>query len=350
MRVSDLALSESIKRRLASAGFLEVDQLTSVVPREVLAISGFGETALSRIIGALAAQGLQLSEDSYAPYICAREGHAAHDVKLTDLWLCTECGEDFATRPFAGEKPAYVGQPIGGYCQNCVENKASVALRQWYLCAACARVAQSFGQSVIASRELVRTWNSNFAGVTGIELVETDPPRLNRRAASVRVADKLSQVDFEGRAIGSGVRVFGIEQKTGQKGLGHAAVNPMSEFQLDCSDCDDIAAVAERERLPVYLIHAQAIQRAAPPTRLWVPVGYWWTDAYAMRDHCNDVRNRSREPRPAAYYDVRIFRPLADFAEYIRSGGVEAFRRQVEADGRFPPMYPNQARQVRQQP
>lgn len=347
MRIAELSLAYGIQRRLASAGIEDVEQLTSAVPREVMSIPGIGGKAVEAIAAALAAEGLHLADDAYAPYVCAREDHAAHDVKLTDLWLCAECGDDFRTRPFGGVEPAYVGTPIGGYCQNCVENKWSVALHQWFLCANCARVAQSFGQSVIASRGLLEAWNGDLARRTGIELIETDPPRLNRRAVSVRVADKVAAVDFEGRRIGSGERVFGIEQKTGQKGIGRAAVNAMSEFQLDCSDCDDIAAAAEREDLPVFLVHAQAVQRAVPPTRLWVPVGYWWTDAYEMGTHCNAVRNRSREPRPAAYYDVGIFRPLADLADYIERGGVEEFRRRVASDGRFPAMYPGQARQLR---
>ena len=63
--------------------------------------------------------------------------------------------------------------------------------------------------------------------------------------------------------------------------------------------------------------------------------------------NCIGIANRSREIRPAAYYDVKIFRPLADFANYIERGGVEDFKRRVESEGRFPAMYPDQARQVR---
>lgn len=347
MRISELPLTYGIQRRLEAAGIDEVEQLTSAVPREVLAIPGIGGKAVEAIEAALAALGLHLSVDAYAAYVCAREGRAAHDVKLIDLWLCAECAADFEGRPFGGEAPAYVGSPVGGYCLNCVENKWSVALYQWFLCANCARVAQSFGQSVIASRGLLQAWNGDLAARTGIELIETDPPRLNRRDAAVRVADKFSVVDFEGRRTSNGERVFGIEQKTGQKGIGPGSVNAMSEFQLDCSDCDDIAAVAEREHLPVFLVHAQAVQRAVPPTRLWVPVGFWWTDAYSMGEHCNAVRNRSREPRPAAYFDVGIFRPLAVFADYITEGGIDAFIQRVDGAGRFPAMYPGQVRQVR---
>jgi len=347
MELSDLSVPAAIVQRLKDSGFDSVEAVTSAVPREVLGIRGIGPKALIAISAALGAHGLSFAEDTYAPYVCAREGTAANDVKLTDLWLCDECASDFETRPFGGTGPEYVGSSIGGYCMNCVEDKPSVSIRQWLLCSGCARLAQSFGQSVIASRGLLSAWNGSLAERTGVELVETDPPRLNRFVRGSRVADKQSSADFEGRLIATGKPVFGIEQKTGQAGLGPAAVSPMSRFQLDCSDCDDIAAVAEREDMPVFLVHAQAIQRAKPPTRLWLPVGYWWTDGYSMAAHCLSVANRGREIRPAAYYDVRIFKPLATFADYIEQGGVEEFRRRVEAEGRFPAMYPGQARQLR---
>jgi NAD-dependent DNA ligase len=95
MRTSELPLTFGIQRRLEAAGIDEVEQLTSAVPRELQAIPGIGGKAIKAIEAALAAEGLHLSVDAYAAYICAREGRAAHDVKLISLpvsWLCFPSG------------------------------------------------------------------------------------------------------------------------------------------------------------------------------------------------------------------------------------------------------------------
>jgi hypothetical protein len=346
MTLDSLGLRPALARRLHEAGYDDVADLERAVPRELLAINHVGPSALLAVMAALKAQGKSLAIDPYALYVCARDGRAAQSVSLTDLWLCDSCAADFQTRPFDGISPVYVSEPIDGYCINCVQRKQDVALRQWFLCEDCARVARSFGSSVVASKGLLAEWDDRHRAATGIKLVEVDPPRLNRRHGAIAVATKPSAIDWEGREEASDRVVFGIEQKTGQKGLGRGSVNAMSEFQLDTSDCDDIAAVAERRNLPVYLLHAQVVERAHPPTRLYIPVAYWWTDAYSMGESRPNVRMRPRERRPAAYYPADIFRPLSDFAAYILAGGVDAFRARVRADGRFPAMYPNQPRRI----
>ena len=346
MSLDSLGLRSTITQRLEQAGFRDVADLEAAVPRDLLAIGGFGPAALATVVEALAVEGRSLAVDPYAPYTCARDGHSSYDVRLADLWLCDVCARDFITRPFAGEEAVYAAAPVDGYCVNCVERKPDVALRQWYLCEVCARVAQSFGRSVVGSRALLRQWDDRHRAATGIKLVEVDPPRLNRREGNVAVATKASAIDWEGRDETTDEVVFGVEQKTGQKGLGRGSVDPMSEFQLDTSDCDDIAAVAERRELPVYLLHAQVVERASAPTKLWVPVGYWWTDAYAMGARCTGVRQRPRERRLAAYYPADIFRPLASFADYLLAGGVSEFVERTIRDGRFPAMYPDQPRRA----
>jgi hypothetical protein len=228
----------------------------------------------------------------------------------------------------------------GGHCVNCAEPKASVRLRQWLLCDACARVARSFGRSIVAARELLNSAAAIRLRQHGIELVETDPPRLNRPGGT-----KLAAIDFEGRNVANGIRLFGIEMKTGQRGIGAGAVDPMGEFQLDCSDCNDLATVGEREGLPIYLVHAQVVERATPPTRQFVSAGYWWTDPVRMGEGCRDVRNRSREIRPAAYYAASIFSPLDGFADHILTGGAEELNALITQLGRFPALYTGQPKQ-----
>ncbi len=344
MDIEGLGLPNALTARLRAGGFTTAQEVAGRNAREIMALPGVGPGAVLRVEAALRERlDTGLAEDPFAPYECAREQAVAGDAKLTDLWLCDACAEQFQGHAFSGTAPEFESPTMGGVCVNCVESKPDVRLRQWFLCGNCGRVAQSFGRSVIAARELGRVWNETYAEATGVALVEVDPPVLNPRNQAT-IAAKIAAVDFEGRDTQTGNALFGIEMKTGQGGLGAGAVKPMAQFQLDCSDCDDIATVAERENLPVYLVHAQVVDRAEPPTRRFVPVGYWWADPYGMAESCVDVRTRTREIRPAAYYDVHMFRPLSELADALNSGAIEELRESIRGGGRFPPFYPNQPR------
>lgn len=237
MSLDSLGLRSSLARRLEGAGYNSVAAIEAAVPRDLLAIGGFGPSALETVVAALAAQGKRLAEDAYAPYTCARDGHTGFDVKLADLWLCDVCADDFTRRPFAGAEAVYVSAPVDGYCVNCVQQKADVALRQWHLCELCARVAQSFGRSVVASRALGTLWDENYRATTGIKLVEVDPPRLNRREGNVAVATKNSAIArsprrrCDGRGtdgpcwLGSGRRLVGCGTRRGLHALGRGELS-----------------------------------------------------------------------------------------------------------------------------
>jgi hypothetical protein len=107
----------------------------------------------------------------------------------------------------------------------------------------------------------------------------------------------------------------------------------MGQFQLDTSDCDDITAVMEREGIPVYLLHVQVIDRAHPPTVEYRALAGWWTDPFAMNQYFNHVQRRPRETRDAAYYNVKMFRPLSTLAEHIQNGGPARLAERIDAQG-----------------
>lgn len=336
MDLEELGLSGRTSGALRRVGVDEVDQLVQLNRRQLLALAGIGEAAVAEVVAALLSRGMDLSEDVYAPYVCAREGKVVGDAQLTDLWLCDPCAEHFTTGPFDGTPAEFVSEPMGGHCVNCGEDRSSVRLRQWLLCGVCARVAQSFGKSVVAAKRLMDRWASEIRPQLNIELVDIDFPVLNRRSPEV-IKAKVAAIDFEG-VDANNATLFGFEMKTGPGGIGRGAVKPMSEFQLDCSDCDDILSVAREKSYPVYLVHAQVVTRASPPTPMFIPVEFWWADLYTMRDAFKNVRERSRETRTAAYYETGMFRPLIDFVNHVQSGGLDQVRDRVQREG-LPQLY-----------
>lgn len=339
--LQELGLPKPLAFLLKEHGLSDPAALAKLSERGIRTIPGIGPGKAAAIRAALKTLGLDLAEDLYGAYQCARDGNKADDVSLTSLWLCDTCAAGFQKEVFDGKAPEWQGAPVDGYCVNCVIEKSDVRLRQWFLCGNCGRVAQSFGRSVVAARDLMKVWKADFEPRLGIALDEVDPPKLYRR---VKGAPKVSAIDFIGRHIDSTEHLFGIEMKTGQAGIGRGAVRQMSEFQLDCSDCDDIATVAEKIGLPVFLVHAQVVERATPPTRRFEGIGYWWTDPYTMSERCDRVANRAREVRPAAYYPVGMFRPLVEFAAYLESGELKTLRKRIAQEGRFPALYPAQPR------
>jgi hypothetical protein len=163
-------------------------------------------------------------------------------------------------------------------------------------------------------------------------LQETDPPQLQPRSSGA-IADKVSTADYT--AIDeSGDPTFGFELKSGKKAVAGSGVgDPMARFQLDTTDCDDILAVVKREGIPIYLLHAQVLGRSEPPTERYVGLGLWWTDMWAMQQHFLNVAIRPRETRNAAYYNIRMFRQIPSFAEYVVDGHVDEDRERIRQEG-----------------
>jgi len=157
-------------------------------------------------------------------------------------------------------------------------------------------------------------------------------------------ADIAAPIARQGGAVSSGglhcvrpIRRAGFWHRTEIRARGRwegGIGDPMSEFQLDASDCDGIVEQTTALRVPVFLMHAQIRSRPTPPTFEFVPTGMWWVPVRDMLPNLRDVRNRPRETRPAAYYRTSMFRPISDFprditpdwlrseTERIRSGDI----------------------------
>jgi hypothetical protein len=338
--LDELRLPRRIETILRRHGFGTVEALTAKNPRELLALDGFGVRALSELVTTLTSAGLALTEDPWAPYVCAREGEPRGDAGLASFFLCEDCAESWQAEAFASTQAAYVGERLDGYCLNCNQRRNDIRVRQWFLCGNCERVARSIGRSIVAARAVQVSWDEIIAPrFPQLRLLDVDTPSLYRRTRET-IAGRVSSADFMVADARTGETVLALELKTGKSHIGrHGVGSHLAEFQLDTSDCDDILAVVLRERVPVYLVHAQVVDRAAPPTVRYNALGLWWTDLFAMQEHLLRVRRRPRETRMAAYYDPTIFRIFSTFLEYVADGGVERDRRLLRDYGWTVPLY-----------
>jgi hypothetical protein len=336
--IADLGLPRRIASVLDANGVNTLDELLARNERELLALPGLGAGSLRTVTDTLGDRGLHLAADPWAPYECARHGVAQWDVTLCTHFLCDECSDAFATDSFGGEEPAFVGAPHKGRCSHC-NLVREIRIRQWLLCTWCDRVLRSLGRSIASSRFVMETWAEQIAPqVPSIELRGVDEPRLVRRDADT-IAAKVASVDFEGVAVETGELLLAIELKTGKSYIsGEAIGSRMGTFQLDQSDCDDITTVAERDGVPVYLFHAQVIDRVEPPTVRFAPVAFWWTHMFAMRDHFVDSRTRPRETKIAAYYSTTMFGTVPELVDHLQSDGPARLKARIANEG-LPQLY-----------
>ena len=217
-------------------------------------------------------------------------------------------------KAFGGEAPLWTGPPESGYCSHCNEVK-DIRIRQWFLCGVCARVLASIGRGIVAAKYVLSVWDNAIAErMPGITFVETDAPGLRRRLKDA--AEVAPRADFT--AFGAKEPVFGIELKSGPGAAGIGGIGaPMSEFQLDVSDCDAITSVTRQLEVPLFVCHVQVRNRPVPPTLQFVPTGMWWVSTRNMGENLRDVRNRPRETRPAAYFRTAMFRPISTFPDEV---------------------------------
>jgi Helix-hairpin-helix domain len=318
MDLDELGLSPSLVRRLEAAGLRSSEDLNALCERELLQIPGLGPRTVEAIKAALGPVGGGLAADPFRRYVCARHGQPAGDAGLSGFFLCPDCTDEWIDAAFAGAAPEWEGEEVTGRCINCNLRRA-VRFRQWFLCAVCERVARSIGRSVEAEREVSDTWTRS-AGA-GWKLRPVDPPRLRRPGSSG--GSKVATLDFI--VTRRGKKVAGIELKTGRGEIGGTGIGTrIARFQLDVSDCDDIRVAAQGAGVVPYVVHAQVIDRAEPPTVRHVTTGLWWAEYLSLRGAFLETRRRPRENRPAAYFGLDAFRPIDELASHLAAMDFDA--------------------------
>jgi hypothetical protein len=330
--VDDLGLPPALTQTLRDDGLTTAEVIAKRNPRELQLLWRVGPGAVGRIAQALDGEGLKLAVDPLAPYVCARHGSERSNTSLCTFLLCRECCRTWSKEAFDGTPPAFKGESIKSACMNCGRSR-QVAFHQWFLCENCERIARSIPRS-LAAEELIRKGWEAFAGerVEELELSGTDEPWLQFYGEG---AKREPMPDFRAVDRKSGEPLFALELKTGKSriGQGIGVGTGMGAFQLDISDCDDIRAVMSRERIPVYLIHAQVIDRYDPPARFYVGTCAWWANPFDMRTHWEDTRQRSRETRDAAYFKLAMFSSWEDFEAHVDAGKPDALRERIRKSG-----------------
>ncbi|HJQ00663.1 MAG TPA: hypothetical protein VJ851_03600 [Jatrophihabitans sp.] len=324
-----------LTRRLRAAGLASVSEVITLNARELAALPGIGSGTLTRITTALAGSGLALAEDSYAPYECAREAEPARDAELRGYFLCDECSNAYQTLAFSGRPPEWrSGEVISGYCGHCNELK-DVRLTQWYLCGVCDRVIRSIGRSLASVRYVEARWAQAFDKSSGLVLIENDPAELRPRGKRSD-ATRVAKADF--RAMRESATILGLELKSGRSPLpGGGIGGSMGQFQLDTTDCDDMCAAAVELAAPIFLLHAQVIGRAYPPTERYEGVGLWFARPWDLLPNLAAIRRRPRETRDAAYFKTTAFRPFDEFPGYMASQFSTDLERMTEEG--YPQLY-----------
>lgn len=98
--------------------------------------------------------------------------------------------------------------------------------------------------------------------------------------------------------------LLSVRVKTGRNHLRGGNIGAgMSRFQLDVSDTQSILEAMERDNsfVPAYVFHCQVVDIPEPPTTRFCCVGIWWVSITSLIDNIEDIRQRPRENRPAAY-------------------------------------------------
>ncbi len=262
---------------------------------------------------------------------CVRHAKPRKDVRLRQYFLCDACTSTWTTEAFGGNAPLYSGEEVDGYCQLC-NQILKVKMRTWFLCDICHRVAGAIGRNHVAELAIVNFWDVHVRPkLPQLELVRNDISSLRPRRDTDESA--TAPIDFLVRDAASKENLFGIENKTGR-----SSIKDMSQFQLDCSDCDTIKNDMKRLNIPCYIIHAQVLETWQPPTVGFKIIGLWWTDVYRMTAHFKSVKQRRDENRGAAYFGKKAFEPIDTFPGAVWTGTSLPLVDQFESEG-IPEMY-----------
>lgn len=253
---------------------------------------------------------------------CARHQNSSTTRFVGNFFLCDDCSDRLQEEAFNGRPPLFEGLHVEGYCGLCNELTAT-DLRQWFVCPICLNVVLSYPKGFAASRYVHDFWaNEVTPDFPELVLEELDEVRLEpfvpgRRSAKTK-GEVVQTLDYRVSRdrVDSVDPLFCIELKAGP-----AAIEEMSEFQLDVNDFNDIANGCNGCCLPAYIFHVQINDDYLPPTRRSVAKDLWWTDVWTLDGARKAVRQRRGEDKRAAYYKPSAFKSRQTFLDELRNGG-----------------------------
>lgn len=264
---------------------------------------------------------------------CARHQNESTSRFVANMFLCDDCSDRLQHEVFNGRPPLFEGLHVEGYCGLCNQLTAT-DLRQWFVCPICLNVVLSYPKGFAASRYVHEFWeteiNPQFPDLVLEELdeVKLEPFVPGKRSAKTK-AVVVQELDYRvGRRVGDTVEpLFSIELKAGP-----AAIEQMSEFQLDVNDFNDIANGCNGCGLPAYVFHVQINDEYLPPTRRSVAKNLWWTDVWDLEQALKAIRNRRGEDKRAAYYKPSAFKAREAFVEELRNVGYAGLTERLRAN------------------
>jgi hypothetical protein len=264
---------------------------------------------------------------------CARHQNASTTRFVANMFLCDDCSDRLQHEAFNGRPPFFEGLHVEGYCGLCNQLTAT-DLRQWFVCPICLNVVLSYPKGLAASRYVLEFWKreitQRFPDLVLEELddVKLEPFVPGKRSARTK-AEVVQELDYRvGRRHGNVVEpLFCIEMKAGP-----AAIDAMSEFQLDVNDFNDIANGCNACGLPAYVFHVQINDEYLPPTRRSIARNLWWTDVWSLDQARKAVRQRRGEDKRAGYYKPSAFRAGDAFVEELRTGGYAGLTERLRAN------------------
>jgi hypothetical protein len=254
--------------------------------------------------------------------ICARHTARQTTRMLQTAYFCDPCAEKLVAEAFNNRPPVYHGQTLQGFCGLCNKMR-DVTMRQWFVCGTCWNVVLAYQKSIAASEAILAWWDREIKPrFANLALSETEPVYLSAYARSAATKKQraltLSVLDFlvSDAAATPLLPLFHIEQKTGP-----GSIEEMTEFQLDVNDFNDIVGATNTTRLPSYIVHVQAAQDYALPTRKTVIIGMWWTDIFKLQAHQKRIALRRNEDKKAVYYAPSAFSAIDTFADELLVSG-----------------------------
>jgi hypothetical protein len=268
---------------------------------------------------------------------CARCLRRQYDVDRVHLFLCDDCTRVYGDEAFRATAPLFRAALVKGRCESC-DKLGEISYAQWLTCGYCARIVHSYRMGRIsAAFALEQIRNVVQPIVPHLNFEEADPIIIQATARRGRRRELATKLDFKAVQKADGIPVFWLELKTGPGSIerpGQPDEDAMAEFQLDCSDCDDITNTVISSGLPAILLHCQVVRHPEPPTMRIVGKALWWTDLESFTSKFKDVRaRRGNERKQAAYFDTSCFQPIGALSDFLMGGWIERAKEALSKNG-----------------